>query len=537
MFRLFLAAGLLLLNAPAMAKSEPTPAQLAADHGLVTARFHASIPDTQLGVAMLSPPVVGLRPVGGRDDGRDDLYLEAREDDADSFGGWLPAGRYRLATWRNSPWEEGPEVEVEPGRITDLGELLEVTLGGDDVVLLPIEHPEVDSRLDPWRTQMGAALVSPEPLRWQPEQVPAPVRIVLQGTGQLYGGGALMNLMMRKQRDANRTELRGQLRDIRSLQEFQARVFEAMPPTRDDAAVDGAGRLYFGADFGRIRVREADGRWRTIDTGTLDDISAVEWRDGRLLAGTANGRLLASGDDGLTWAMLRRFDRNEAIGDLDHVGGRWFVTTTHREYNKKIRRPSSVRTTVYTGTAADLSDLVEGKRFAQKINNGFVTWKYARGEALGDYYYVEAYPELQRLHLPSGEWTTPKVPGSVSAIAVSPDTGAVSVVSTGLYLSTDQGGKWTRLYGPGGKGMIAAGRFQDSGNGWLATWLNTSMYTSVLVVHELARGQGWKTWEQAPLGCRLLLRGPSGEPSFCASVDGSLFRREAEAWVEEFAID
>lgn len=537
MFRILLAAGLLLLDAPAMAKSEPTPAQLAVDHGLVTARFHPSLPDTQLGVPMLSPPTIGLRPSGGRDDGRDDIYLELREDDADSFGRWLPAGRYRLASWRQSRWEEGPEIEVVAGRITDLGEVLEVSLGGDDVVLLPLAHPEVDARLDVWRKEAGAHLASPEPLRWQPAEVPAPVKMTLQGTGQLYGGGLLMDLMMRKQRDANRTEARAQLRELRSPAEFQARVLDAMPPTRDDAAVGEDGRLYFGADFGRIRVREADGRWHTLDTGALADITAVEWHAGRLLAGTERGVLLASTDDGATWSTLRRFDANEAIGDVDHAGGRWFVTTTHRAYNPKSRMYSSVRTTLYVAAEDDLSDLSESARFAQKINSGFVTWKFGRGEAHGDHYYIEAYPELHRLHLPSGEWTTQKVPGSVAGLAVSPGSGAVTVLATGLYLSTNHGDRFVRLYAPGGKGLVANGRFHDSGSGWLATWRNTSLSTSVLVVHELAKGQGWTTHGEAPLGCRLLLRDAAGDPSFCASVDGSLFRREPTGWHEEFSID
>lgn len=538
MIRVLMSACLLMAALPAMAKDEPTPAQLAADHGLVTARFHGTLPATQLGVLMLSPPTLGLRPAGGRDNGRDDVYLQVRQDNPESFGSWLPAGRYRMASWRLSRWAEGPEIEVVAGRITDLGDLLEVSLGGDDVVLLPITHPEVDSRLDPWRAEVGAHLVSQEALRWQPDQVPAPIKIVLQSTSGMYGGGLIMDLMMRSARNANRTEVKAQLRDVRSLPEFEARALEALPPTRDEAAFDDKGRTYFGADFGRVRVREADGRWHTLDTGTLADVTAVEWRAGTLMAGTESGQLFASTDEGKTWSTLRRFDRNEAIGDLDRVGDRWIVLTAHGEYNPKIRMITAVRSTVYGASADDLSDLAQIKRFDQKINNPFVLWKAPRGDGAGDYYYVEAFPKLQRLHLPSGEWLTLKVPGAVTGVAVSSDTGAVTAVGRGLYLSRNHGEKWTRLFGPGGKGMIGAGRFHDMSRGWLATWRNPTPNTSVLVVQELGEGDtAWKTHEDAPLGCLRILRDAAGDPGYCVSVDGTLLRREGLGWIEEFSIN
>jgi hypothetical protein len=528
---------LLLASLPATGKSGPTPAELAVDHGLVTARFHGTLPDTELGVSILAPKSIGLRPSGGRDDGRDDLHLEMRNDDTDAYGAWLPAGRYRFASWRHSRWNDGPEIEVMAGRITDLGDILEISLGGDDVVLLPIAHPELDTRLEPWLAEAGPHLSSKVPVRWLPEKVPSPIDVKHQVSSQSAGGG-LMNMMMSLQREAYRREPKPALREIRSLPELQARVLDGMPPTRDEAAVGEQGRLYFGADFGRIRVREPEGRWRSLDTGTLADVTAVAWRDGLLLAGTDRGTLHASQDGGLTWTLQRRFDRNELIGDVDRVGDRWIVSTTHREYTSRMRRAASVRTTVYAATADDFSDLVELARFPQKFDNPFVQRWAPRGDGHGDYYYVGAYPRLQRLHVPSGEWTTLKVRGSVTGFAVSPTTGAVSAVANGFYLTTDHGETWTRLHAPGRKGNIAAGMFDSASQGWLARWRFPSASSEVLVVHELNRGaKGWKDQGDAPLGCRRLLRDAAGDPKLCALADGTLLRRADSDWIEEFSLD
>lgn len=536
MLRWLLVVGL-VLAAPAYAKKEVDPAELAATHGLVTARFRPTLPAVMLGVPSYLPPSVTLRPIGGRDDGRDDVALQQREDDPESFGGWIPAGRYRMASWRVSRWPDGPEVDVTAGRLNDLGDLLEVSLGGYDVVLMPLDHPELAAKLDPWLAEVGHVLASKEPLRWQATDVPAPVTIRLQSTAGMYAGGLLMDLMMAAQRRANRTADRVELRAIRSLADFRSRVLEAMPPTRDDATVDEQGRLYFGADLGRIRVREADGQWRTLDTGTIAAITAVEWREGRLLAGSTAGAIHASSDEGRTWQVIRRYDRNETIGDIDWHDGRWLVVTTHRQLMPKFKAYASNQSTVYAGSADDFSDTVVLGRFPQKYRPAFVTWLAPRGELSGEYYFVDAYPDVQRLHLSSGEWTTLKIPGNTERLMASPRTGALTAASGKLFLSLDHGEKWLLLKNPQATARPSAGVMHDASEGWVSHWRNDSMATSVIALYDREKGSGgWRKLGDAPLGCERLLRTAAGEPSLCATVGGSLVRREGEDWVTEFAI-
>lgn len=524
----------LLAAMPALAKkNEATPAELVATHGLVTARFHtAGLPPGVLGFAGSGAQTISLRLVGADGGGDDDIVLPWREGTPFSAGAWVPAGRYRIASWRESPWVEGPEVDVVAGRINDLGELLEVSMGGYDVVLTPLVHPELAGALDPWLAEVGDLLSSREPLRWSPSEVPKPFKLQMQSTSGMYAGGLIMDLMQQQARKTNRTDERTRLRAIRSPAELQRVVLDGLPPGRDDGALDADGRLYFGAGFGRIRVREPDGTWRTLDTGTAAAIDVVAWHDGQLLAASERGLLYASGDGGATWSQLKDFGANEAVRDIDHAAGRWFVVTvslTERETHTKAL-------TVHVASENDLSDLEVSRTFEQKEK---FRWGWVpSGGAGGGYYYVNPHPALWRMDLETNEWTELDEK-SANRFNVSRSTGAIALIPrTGLFLSTDHGQDWQRVAWL--NGQLQQAWVDSPTQGWGTGIVFPSANTSAVVIARKAEPRGFKAWvqvAQTPLGCTRVLRDATGEPMFCATDLGSILRRDGDGWTPEYLAD
>jgi len=99
-------------------------------------------------------------------------------------------------------------------------------------------------------------------------------------------------------RKVNKPPISKQLREARTLETLTPLAKLAVAPQTEEAGIDEAQNLYYGAEFGQIRVRNVDGAWGSIDTGTLDEITAVGAKSTRLVAGTLRGALFASADSG-----------------------------------------------------------------------------------------------------------------------------------------------------------------------------------------------------------------------------------------------
>jgi photosystem II stability/assembly factor-like uncharacterized protein len=73
-------------------------------------------------------------------------------------------------------------------------------------------------------------------------------------------------------------------------------------------------RFVIGADQGKILLRDDPGEWRLVDTASASRISALTiLPDGVLVAGTLDGLLLRSTDDGETWADTQKNSTNTAV--------------------------------------------------------------------------------------------------------------------------------------------------------------------------------------------------------------------------------
>jgi hypothetical protein len=525
----------LVLAAPAtFAKKEPTPAELARTHGLVTVRIHKS----GLPPGLVSPQSFGVEPAMvispvGEKDGRESLWLPSRDPDDEVPGIWVKAGTYQLSAWRG-PWPGGPELEVVAGRVLDLGDLLEVSLGGVEVVLSPFTHPELEGELERRLQPLLGVLADPEPLRWRSPRVLPPSQLSLGGNMGLIADG-----MMQGIRKKLVTAPRERLRAITDPAVLQREVLDALPPLRDVSVVDAQGRQYFGAAFGRIRVRDPDGRWSTIDTGALGDVMTLHLEGDRLLAGigSGTGRILQRIGDG-EWTVLKRFALGVSVEDIDRVDGRWFVVVTKGGWPDNFLTADSA--SVLAGEADDYSDLAEIRSIEHKRFPRF-NWD-PQGHVQGGFYYVNGRDELWRLELANGQWTrlAAKAPLRMS---VSPRTGTIATAGgTNVFAAMATPGglpatKFEKLKWGGGLPLEAW--VDDRQTGWAVGTAKMAMLNDAapMAIARLGAAQRWEPVAETPKGCSLVLRDTDGVPRYCATALGTIMRRDDAEWTTEFALD
>jgi hypothetical protein len=538
--RLLLVLALLAGVPQASAKNAPDLAELARTHGLVTVRIH----QTGLPAGLISPELFGaewllqLEPVGDKD-GREAAWLRPRDPDDPEPGAWIKAGRYRLSVWRG-PWPDGPEVEVVAGRVLDLGDLLEVSLGGDEVVLSPLAHPELEGSLERRLEPLARFLVDPEPLRWRPTRVLPPIKVSM-GPSR----GLLLDAWQQHAREKQLLSSRERIRAITDPEVLQREVMASLPPLQDVSVVDAEGRQYFGAGFGQLRVREPDGTWHSIDTGTLAPVTALALDEGRLVTGHGEGEGMIRerrADGG--WTLLRRFAPGESVEDIDRAEGRWWVVVARGDWPDGRYWLGGV--SAMSGVADDFSDLAVAKSVDSKPLPRF-GW-YPRGHVQDGFFHFNARNALWRLGLDSGRWTQLKVKDPVR-FNVSPKTGAITVrdrIHLRIFLPV-VGKDGSSAPGPDAKpervkwgiGIPYDGWLNDMDTGWGigATKLVALNNTAPIVVSKRGPGGQWVERHEAPASCTLVMRDAEGVPRYCATALGTLLRRDESSWTPEFLAD
>jgi len=523
----------LLLSLPVAAKEPPqTPAQLVATHGYV----HVGFPKG-------GGQVLTVAPVGkGRQQQIDTPATAVPVGNAQAFGKWLPAGRYKVVQWGPLHWNAGPEFEVQAGRVTDLGDLAAFDVGGYATVLLPLQHAEHAGGLQAATQGFASLLKDPSPVAGGITQVQAPINTNQGSTGL----GLIADLLLAYDRKVNKPSTREALKNARDPAEFLRLARAVTVPLQDEPARLADGTLLFPADLGQLRKRTPDGQWSSVGIDTLRQILAVEADDGRLLAGSDDGRVRESRDAGATWAEVKAFARDEAVIDIDHDGTRWVVTTTQTFDDPTAPRSSgllamakgapSVRLRVYTGTGGDLGDLAVSKTFVISPKDQ-IGWLGARGQLVGGQYYVLVGNSLQRLDLAGGTWTTITPGERVSSHRVDVASGVITALwSQGafskVHVSTDQGTTWAAIGRP--PYIIFDVQMDGLDKGW-ASRLNMNAFSSNWETYTyVPAARDWVRSGEAPFQCRLMRVSPD-DPTFCITPDASVLAMRDGKWEVEFS--
>lgn len=525
-----LALGVLLavLSVNTFAKNDGAgvPAELSVTHGFV----RVTLPQWGFG----DPPKLRTRAGKGSY-----TLIRVAEDGSYAYGAWVPAGQYDIEGTVAADGSPYTPIVVESGRMTDLGALLRIQLGGYETVLLPIRHPEADAEARAAQSRLSSVLHAADSPRWEPTAPPKSVR----AEAPLTGLGLIADLLTDYERHINKPPLSKQLKEAPTLDALAALARLAVAPRTEESASDRAGNLYFGADFGQLRIRRPDGTWGSIDTGTLDEITAVGADGDCIVAGTLRGLLLMSTDAGRSWHRIRSLDRNEIVVDIDRAPHAWVVLTARTGTGVNPWGPvQGLR--AYLAHREDMDDLAPSKDFTlpqlysartRGMSDALV------GQVAGGAYIVNTVTDVQKLDLASMQWSTlTRPPHRVDVLHVSVDGTLITALRiqgafSKISVSKDGGTTWLPYSRPPYAIYDAVLETPDSGN---ATRWNSHAFSATLEFYSYdPTAKDWHKTGESPPGCIRLLRDESYEQRFCLTSGGSILDRKGGKWVAEFAVE
>ena len=553
LFALLAFAGICSVSHAAKKKDvpPPTPAQLSVTHGYV----RASIPQWEFSTDFRLVALERKQKPGR-------ARLEARQGTR-SWEGWVPAGEYVLAGDLNaydSPKRAALDAAGKPyapvivraGEMTDLGVLLRVPLGEYQYKLLPTEDAGVPDEISQALGRVGALLKSREIIRWRPAELPQAAEYAeRQGTTGLVEA-AFQNVERKKQASTPQPSLR----QMKTVADFLSVAKASTPPTSSEAALAPDGSLYYGADLGQVRVRDAAGVWSSRDTGTYIEVTAVEYAQDRLVAGNLRGQLFTSGDLGKTWTVAKTLKPDEVIFDIDRAGSRWIVLAAPFEdlaasyYLSVLAHPPGkpkgwllqplIR--VYSATRDDLTDLQPLRDFfvsgmPQIRMHEYVEPDWAGGVAVGNDYYLHAVSGIHRLDVGTMQWKELKKPMAfVNFLRASPDGKWITVaplMGSTLAYSDNRGETWKEHKGFISYAYDVVMTGADEGH---ATRSTLGRFTREVEYFAYdPKTQRWKQMHEAPRECFRMLRDANNAQNYCVTRHGAVLVFEGGVWKLEFA--
>jgi hypothetical protein len=427
-------------------------------------------------------------------------------------------------------------IEVQVGRVTDLGGFSWASVGGRERVLLPLRHPDLAAQ-----TASAVAplkeLVSGEPINWRPT-TPPPIHTVPVASTNL---GLVADLLMIYSEEVNKPPLRTQLREARSLEAFTRLFIPASPPLLGEPGYGDDGALFIGSNYGQLRKRDRDGTWKPIDTGTISPITAISVNGNQLLAGTYDGLLLSSVDGGQTWTRLHRFDGEQVVLGIIRSGNQYVVHTGTVVAHPSVKRTDVASMRVYLNGSASQGQpkLLRQIDFPERIS-GYLLFSLNSIQA-GKYYFLNTYGSIERLDLSTLTWTKMPLMHEVSYLRLSSNGQMLTAfkaqgIFSKLSVSMDLGEHWASMEKPS---YQVNDIHMESPTAGSATRWDTGAFSSSLEWNEYdPASDSWKkTWSAPPSTCSRTIRDSSGRQLICVSYGGSIFRVGSGKLVPEFLAD
>ncbi|UTV53301.1 hypothetical protein [Burkholderia arboris] len=499
-----------------------SPSQLAATHGYV----YVALPK---GAATDSVQLESLQD-------NSTFSLQFRHDiNSNGAGLWVPAGEYRLAKWQNYTLKSYPKIEVQRGRITDLGGLVQLPIGAYKFVVLPIRHEEFTSNLNSITNEYRPFLASSKPIEWEAHETPALVTIVNPPTGL----GLIADLLLEYDRYINRPTINKQLFDAKTATDFFQLWKTAVPPSTGKFEHDTLGNLYYGADMGQVRVRSAHGEWGSWDTGSLHEVTAVKVDGKSLVAGFDNGVIRITEDGGTSWRTLASMGNDARILDIDHIGNQWLAMVARGAINGPVwKEINSIE--IYRSNSKDLHDLVKIKQIDDENKFKAIGTFSVHSDSANNFYYVSAPSQLLRLNLSTMAWATVTPPTDITGFHASSASGVLTAFRaqgafSKLYVSSSNGENWTKYNTPPYTFMDI--RFDNLNEGQAVRW-NMGAFSSTIELRQFNhQSESWKTLTEAPHGCRRMLPDATGMPRFCVTAGGSIISYTDSKWTVEYSTE
>ncbi len=468
--------------------------------------------------------------------GTKETYTLLPRNESKAWGRWLPAGEYKLSQWGSTPWGEYKTFTVKVGQVTDLGSLIPMSLGGYQYVILPIRLKETDNAIQAPLREFSAQLTTQEPIRWEPQTVPQMLKEVAQPTGL----GLIVDLMMDYQRKVTKPSLNKQLLTIKTPQEFFTIAKSGSAPATDETPIDEKGNLYFGADFGQVRVRNPQGVWSSLDTASLYPVTAVEVCGTNLVAGYANGVIKMSADNGATWKQVRDFGSAESVLDIDCLKDRNIVITGQYAETQWAFKPlKNVR--LYGGTQKGLTDLTQiyNHDIPASQQGGILQ---IRGQQIQEQYIFIVPVSLFSLDLKTNQVTDISKEKKVNGFHTTPNSSIITAwlaagAFSDTYLSTNAGQSWKEIDSPS---LMINDIIFDSETKGVATRISPGMFTVTpeFYNYDAAKNKWIKDYDGLT-SCSVLLHNEKNKVQFCVAPGGNIFSydKATKKWQAEFIVD
>ncbi len=512
------------LAACATAPVQQSGALLRQSHGYVV----AALP-RMMGV---ETPNVTLRSISNGDE----FELTPTPTNSEVLGLWVPPGAYEIMEMVTFKKGSYTPIDVQAGKVTDLGGLAWASVGGRERVLLPLRHKDIAGAITA-ATDPIKEFVSGQRIEWNPPLPPRPLEIPLSGPNM----GLLVALMQTYAEEVNKPPLRTQLLAAKSLEAFTKLLVSAAAPIVGESSVGEGGALYVGSNFGQLRRRDAAGTWRSIDTGTVSPITAVEAAGKRIVVGTHDGILLTSADNAQTWKRLHRFDAKETVLSI-HLAGSQYLVLTGKFVGTALGTQAIIESLqVY---ALDLQAQAQPKLIRKIDLPTKVAWFriYAlRGSLADKYYLVNTIERVDRFDTAALTWQKLTPPHDVTHLRTANGGSVITAFKaqggfSKLSMSTDFGNTWSPLETP----PYAVNDIQmESPVSGSASRVEMSAFSSALQFTQYdPASKSWKvTWTAPQAACARTIRDASGKEQFCVSPGGSIFRLGNGKLVPEFLAD
>ncbi len=438
-----------------------------------------------------------------------------------SEGRWLPEGDYQIVKWNGLDFGEYAPFHVESGKVTDLGSLVPVDVGADKFVVLALKLKEDEEALSPVLRALQSSLSSPEVIVWSPSGVPSPLKYPDPPHPISPNLGALANLISDYVVKVNRPSLQQQLLKAPDAATLFAIAKSSSPPLTRVGVADEQGNLYYGADFGQVRVRDTHGNWRALDTGALQKVTALTRREGALIAGFEDGTIRQSNDNGTSWQLVATLDCADTVVDVSWSGNRWLAATAGMYLDgNNLARVN--RFCVYASGDEDITKLAKIK-VVDPISNLVLAPVHAQVVSGG--YFINMPPDLMRLDIATMDWSRVSLAGPVEGFTASKEGGVVSAyhpagMFSKLYVSDDMGATWKEYKRP--PYIIQDVQFLSSGDGF-AVRKKLKFATAALELYKFNSSRSdWTFERELPDECSSLIDDAEDVPRFCITRGGSI---------------
>lgn len=440
---------------------------------------------------------------------------------------WVPPGDYQLASWNGAKFPTYESFQVLSRRVADLGTLTPIQTGDYKFVVLPLHEADMEPAMAALHTTYPGALNDAAATEWRPMTMPP----LLVQPGH-YPGGLIQDLIVSYSRKLATPPVNASLTNSKSVSNFLGVAGAESPPLTQTGVSGGDGDLYYGAALGEIRARRRGGKWDSINTGVIHQVTAIGWNGRTLVAGYDNGSIRASDDHGVHWSPVTTLPSGDPVMSLDWTGQRWIVET-FAGLRSIANFLQGKHVTIYISNNSSLSS------FTQIYNTGGSRIIVARVQLVGNSYYVGTGVKLACLDLRTMKWSAIKLPTFASGFYFNKNGRILTVfrssgIFSSVYVSENGGASWRETARPP---MILLDVKYTSPTSGVALQYDMGLNSASLKIYNYeSASKQWKLQEpEPPSSCVWFVDDADGIPTYCVTRGWDILAKHDNKWQVEAA--